>query len=104
MQENPQLNGKNVTEVIGGVSPELEKVRRNFMKLLDFRGLDLLPSLRRLFWMFHMEGETQVIDRIISDFSEEYINQNPESVLIDSSSVYVYTSCILMLNTNLHKP
>jgi len=104
MQENVFLDGKKITEVIGGPDESHKLLRRHFMRLLDFRGLDILSALRRFFWMFHMSGETQVIDRIISDFSEEYVEQNPDTHLGDSTPVYGYAFTILMINTNLHNP
>jgi len=33
--------------------------------------------MRSFFCGFYMTGETQVIDRVIGEFSEEYIAQNP---------------------------
>jgi hypothetical protein len=77
LQECPLLEGGKITEIIGADSEEAKQLRAIFLRLIDFKNEDLLSSMRKLFWIFFMNGETQVLDRVICQFSDEYIFQNP---------------------------
>lgn len=79
MLECPLLEGGKVTEVLGSNADEAKPLREVFLSQVDFRGKDLLSAMRILFSAFFMTGETQVQDRIIGQFSDEYMNQNQVS-------------------------
>lgn len=64
------------------------------MGSVDFKGSNIEVALRRLFWCFYMNGETQVIDRIMTDFSYEYFDQNVGQS-IERESVYCYSFAII---------
>lgn len=104
LQETTLVEGENITDAIGGSRDDLKEVRKEFVRVLDFQGINLLESLRKLFWCFHMSGETQTIERIMTDFSEVYVEMNPETELKDSDTVFPFTFSLLFLNTDLHKP
>lgn len=76
MLECPLLEGIKVTEVLGANTDESKALREIFLSQVDIRGKDLIGALRVLFCAFFMTGETQVQDRIIGQFSDEYISQN----------------------------
>ena len=77
LQECPLIEGGKITELLGIDSEEGLELRKVFLSLVDFKQQDLLSAMRTLFWVFFMTGETQVQDRIIGEFSDEYIKQNP---------------------------
>lgn len=102
LQENTGLNGSSITALIGADNAIHKRLRLAFMNALDFRGLDILKALRRLFWIFHMTGETQVIDRIICDFSEAYIIQNPVLFVVNVLGQFFEGLNICLHLFNLH--
>ena len=77
LQECPLIEGAKLTEALGSADEKFEPLRRAFLSTGEFRGLEVLESMRSFFCGFYMTGETQVIDRVIGQFSEEYIAQNP---------------------------
>lgn len=45
-----------------------------------------------------------MIERILTDFSEVYVEMNPDTELKNSDTVFPFVFSILFLNTDLHKP
>lgn len=77
LQECPLIEGAKLTEALGSADEKFEPLRRAFLSIGEFRDKEVLESMRSFFCGFYMTGETQVIDRVIGQFSEEYIAQNP---------------------------
>lgn len=77
LQECPLIEGGKLTEVLGAIDEKFEPFRNAFLSTGEFKDLEVLESMRNFFCGFYMTGETQVIDRVIGQFSEEYIIQNP---------------------------
>jgi Sec7-like guanine-nucleotide exchange factor len=110
LAENPLIQGPKLTEAIGGEEEKFVALRAAYMQILDFAGREVLPAIRRVFWGFFMAGETQVINRIIADFSAEYMVQNPVASALSQTSrylngdnVWMLIACVLLLNTDMTK-
>lgn len=74
------------------------------MDLFDFTGQRVDEALRQLLITFRLPGESQLIERIVTVFSEKYCaNATPEGIS-DKDAVYVLTYAIIMLNTDQHNP
>lgn len=90
LQECPILEGAKITEILGAPTDEAKHLRTVFLGLIDFKDMNLLHAMRTLFWVFFMNGETQMLDRIIGQFSDEYIIQNPVTgILLEQSDAWL---------------
>jgi len=105
----------------GGIDPTLLgnyfsrrdalEVTRTFISRLNFKGLDIVAALRRLFDTFKPGGESQVITRILEFFAETYLRQwkfgtdvTPAVAYNDEDTVLQVSVSLIMLNTDLHIP
>ena len=75
-----------------------------FLDLFDFDGKRVDEALRDLLNSFRLPGESQLIERIVTDFSEKYCASSTPEGVADQDAVYVLTYAIIMLNTDLHNP
>ncbi|KAF2083553.1 Sec7-domain-containing protein [Saccharata proteae CBS 121410] len=81
-----------------------EEILSAFMESFDFTGQRVDEALRQLLNSFRLPGESQLIERIVTDFAEKYCaNDTPEGIA-DKDAVYVLTYAIIMLNTDQHNP
>ena len=79
-----------------------EPILSAFMNSFEFGGQRVDEALRQLLHSFRLPGESQLIERIVMEFSEKYCaNGNPEGIA-DKDAVYVLTYAIIMLNTDQH--
>ena len=75
-----------------------------FIDLFDFSNKRVDEALRDLLGAFRLPGESPLIERIVTIFSEKYcLNTTPEGVA-DKDAVFVLTYAIIMLNTDQHNP
>ena len=75
-----------------------------FIDLFDFTNKRVDEALRELLGSFRLPGESPLIERIVTVFSEKYCaNSTPEGIA-DKDAVYVLTYAIIMLNTDQHNP
>lgn len=83
------------------------KYLEQFTETFEFKNVDLLDALRCFMASFVMNGESQVIDRVISTFSREYVKQN---VKCASEVQKYYENCkklaygFIVLNTMFFNP
>jgi brefeldin A-inhibited guanine nucleotide-exchange protein len=63
--------------------------------------MDLEEGLRLLLSQFILPGESQQIERIMSTFSEKYMNDNPNA-FANGDIPFILAYSILMLNTDAH--
>jgi brefeldin A-resistance guanine nucleotide exchange factor 1 len=75
-----------------------------FVDLLDFSGKSVVDGLRDLLGAFRLPGESALIERIVTTFSEKYIEKAQPSEVADKDSLFVLTYAIIMLNTTLYNP
>ncbi|KAF2396554.1 Sec7-domain-containing protein [Trichodelitschia bisporula] len=81
-----------------------EKILGAFMESFDFRGLSVLEALRQLLYTFRLPGESQLIERIITEFSSKYFADGNHDKVADQDAVLVLSYAIVMLNTDQHSP
>ncbi|KAF2994489.1 GDP/GTP exchange factor for ARF [Curvularia kusanoi] len=81
-----------------------EPILEAFMKLFEFRGLRLDEALRLLLHSFRLPGESALIERIVTVFSEEYYNAAQPEEIANKDAIFVLTYAVIMLNTDQHNP
>lgn len=93
----------SIGDYLGTFSEFHLTVLNQFVEMLDFKGMDFLPSLRRFLFPFRLPGEGQVISRFMERFAAQYKEHNPDSAITeDGAFILAYSS--IMLNTDLHNP
>lgn len=81
-----------------------EPILEALIDLFNFTGKRVDEALRELLEAFRLPGESPLIERIVTVFSEKYCsNSTPEGVA-NKDAVYVLTYAIIMLNTDQHNP
>ena len=81
-----------------------EQLLRSFIDLFNFDGKRVDEALRDLLNAFRLPGESQLIERIVTVFSEKYCASSTPEDVADKDAVFVLTYAIIMLNTDLHNP
>jgi len=81
-----------------------EPVLDAFMSLLDFTGKRVDEALRVLLETFRLPGESALIERIVSSFSEKYCASSTPEGVADKDAVFILTYAIILLNTDQHNP
>ena len=81
-----------------------EELLGAFIDLLDFSGRNVVEALRELLSSFRLPGESPLIERIITTFSEHYTEKAKPEGIADKDAIYVLTYAIIMLNTELYNP
>ena len=77
---------------------------RAFIDLFNFDHKRVDEALRDLLNSFRLPGESQLIERIVTVFSEKYCASSTPEEVADKDAVFVLTYAIIMLNTDLHNP
>ena len=75
-----------------------------FIDLLDFSGKSIVDALRDLLGSFRLPGESPLISRIMTVFSEKYMDRCQPEGLADHDALFILTYAIIQLNTNLYNP
>lgn len=82
-----------------------EAVIQAFMDKFDFSYKRIDEALRELLESFRLPGESALIERIVTIFSEHYCaSEQAEVVIANSDSAFVLTYAVIMLNTELYNP
>lgn len=81
-----------------------EAILEAFLNRFDFSGKRVDEAMRELLEAFRLPGESALIERIITSFSEKYCDQSTPEGVEDKDAVYVLTYAIIMLNTDQHNP
>lgn len=81
-----------------------EEILKAFIGLFDFDGKRIDEALRTLLGSFRLPGESQLIERIVTVFTEEYCSDSEPSAIADKDAAFVLTYGIIMLNTDLYNP
>jgi brefeldin A-resistance guanine nucleotide exchange factor 1 len=81
-----------------------EPILHEFINLFDFTGLRLDEALRLLLHSFRLPGESALIERIMTVFSEQYIKMAQPEGITNQDAIFVLTYAIIMLNTDQHNP
>jgi brefeldin A-resistance guanine nucleotide exchange factor 1 len=75
-----------------------------FIDQFDFRGLRVDEALREVLNTFRLPGESQLIERIVTTFSDKYFNSADSNQIANQDAVFVLTYAVIMLNTDLYNP
>ncbi|OCL13855.1 Sec7-domain-containing protein [Glonium stellatum] len=81
-----------------------EAILSAFMDLFDFAGQRVDEALRQLLNSFRLPGESALIERIVTEFSEKYCAKATPEGIANQDAVFVLTYAIIMLNTDQHNP
>ncbi|EOB12698.1 ARF guanine nucleotide exchange factor [Nosema bombycis CQ1] len=85
-----------------------EDYLRLFTSTFDFTNLTLIESLRAYLASFFLVGESQVIHRVLTIFSEKYFIDNVGKILIDDDKtrkfLFNFSFSLLVLNTKMYNP
>lgn len=82
-------------------NPFSQVVTEEYLKLYDFRSMNLDQALRKFFSKLQMSGETQERGRVLSQFSNRYYDCNKEQ-FPNSDVVQTLVCALLLLNSDLH--
>jgi len=81
-----------------------EQILSAFMQSFDFSNQRVDEALRQLLYTFRLPGESPLIERIVTEFSEKYCAIGHPEEVADKDAVFILTYAIIMLNTDLHNP
>ena len=75
-----------------------------FLDTFDFTGKRVDEALRDLLNSFRLPGESQLIERIVTVFSQKYCASEIPEGIANEDAVFTLTYSIIMLNTDQHNP
>ncbi|KIV87306.1 hypothetical protein PV11_02861 [Exophiala sideris] len=75
-----------------------------FISLFNFEDKRIDEALREVLGSFRLPGESALIERIVSNFTERYCSQVSPEEIADKDAAFVLTYAIIMLNTELYNP
>ncbi|KAE8350615.1 hypothetical protein BDV28DRAFT_138780 [Aspergillus coremiiformis] len=81
-----------------------ERLLDAFVDLLDFSGKTVVDGLRDLLGAFRLPGESPLIERIITTFTDKFMQKAQPAEVADKDALFVLTYAIIMLNTELYNP
>jgi golgi-specific brefeldin A-resistance guanine nucleotide exchange factor 1 len=81
-----------------------EAVLEELMDSFNFDGKRVDEALRELLEAFRLPGESALIERIVTVFSEHYCASDVPEGVADKDAAFVLTYAIIMLNTDQHNP
>jgi brefeldin A-resistance guanine nucleotide exchange factor 1 len=81
-----------------------EAILEAFMHSFSFEGRRVDEALRELLGSFRLPGESALIERIVTVFSEHYIADAKPEEITDKDAIFVLTYAIIMLNTDQYNP
>jgi Sec7-like guanine-nucleotide exchange factor len=80
-------NLDHVVEWIGNGKDSSNAILKAYLEHFDFKGLKLEQAFRNLCSKLHLKGETQQIDRILSEFAGRYFQCNPKCIFGSTGKV-----------------
>ncbi|RPA99221.1 hypothetical protein L873DRAFT_1684452 [Choiromyces venosus 120613-1] len=91
-----------VTGWLGEVGPGGARIRKAYMKLFDWSGINILSALRIFCGRLVFKGETQQVDRIMDAIAKRWCECNPRHGFKLTDIVFTILYSLLLLNTDLH--
>jgi hypothetical protein len=82
---------------------ENDQLLSAFISLNDFRGLSIADAVRHMLRKFKPIGESAIIDRVLTAFSDYWKRDNP-NVFSHPDTAYQLAFATLMVNTSLNNP
>ena len=101
---------KGTTRISKGVLGEFLSKKNHdallgaFLDMFDFTGKRVDEALRDLLNSFRLPGESQLIERIVTIFSQKYCASEIPEGIANEDAVFTLTYSIIMLNTDQHNP
>lgn len=87
---------------LGDAGPSRSTVRKAYMELFDWAGVNILSSMRIFCGRVVFKGETQQVDRIMVAFADRWCECNPNHGFKNADIVHTILYSLLLLNTDLH--
>jgi brefeldin A-resistance guanine nucleotide exchange factor 1 len=81
-----------------------ETILSAFIERFNFTGQRIDEALRQLLHAFRLPGESALIERILTEFSEKYFQMAQPESIANGDAVYILTYAVIMLNTDQHNP
>ncbi|EMC91775.1 hypothetical protein BAUCODRAFT_79330 [Baudoinia panamericana UAMH 10762] len=81
-----------------------EAILDAFLDLFDFQGLRVDEALRQMLNTFRLPGESALIERIVTVFSEKYCAATQSEYVANTDALFILTYAIIMLNTDQYNP
>ena len=75
-----------------------------YLDLFDFTDQRIDEALRQLLSSFRLPGESPLIERIVTVFSDKYCANSTPDEIANKDAAFVLTYAIIMLNTDQHNP
>jgi brefeldin A-resistance guanine nucleotide exchange factor 1 len=97
-----RIDKKQLGEYISKKSNEA--ILDAFMDQFDFTDQRVDEALRQVLNTFRLPGESALIERIVTVFSEKYIDGAKPEGITDKDAIFVLTYAIIMLNTDQYNP
>ncbi|KAI4955541.1 hypothetical protein J4E91_001402 [Alternaria rosae] len=88
--------------LLGDVTLSSTRMRKAFMDLFDWTGMNILAAMRDLCGKIILKAETQQVDRILMSLSERWCECNSSHGFKAVDVVHTICYSILLLNTDLH--
>ena len=102
MKSTTRIAKKKLGEFIS--KRDQEPLLKAFLDLYDFTGKRVDEALRDLLNSFRLPGESQLIERIVTVFSQKYCADSTPEGIANEDAVFTLTYSIIMLNTDQHNP
>ncbi|CAH8530115.1 unnamed protein product [Dicrocoelium dendriticum] len=97
-----------IGDYLGNTKDEMAmSTTRQFMRQLNFAGLEVDEALRFLLSCFRTPGESQKIVHLLTEFQSAYVEQNADRVkdqFRNPDSVMILAYAIVMLHTDMYSP
>ncbi|EXJ94138.1 hypothetical protein A1O1_02531 [Capronia coronata CBS 617.96] len=81
-----------------------ERLLTAFINLFKFDNMRIDEALREMLGSFRLPGESALIERIVSTFTENYCSTVSSEEIADKDAAFVLSYAIIMLNTELYNP
>ncbi|KAL7719645.1 Ankyrin repeat-containing protein [Entamoeba marina] len=102
---NNHVDKEKAGEYLSKKDPVNQAVLKSYMKMFDFKDIEVDFALRRFLVAFKLPGESQLIQRLMEAFSEKFMNDNAGSIYFkNADAVFLLSYMIIMLNTSLYNP
>jgi brefeldin A-resistance guanine nucleotide exchange factor 1 len=81
-----------------------DAILTSFIDLFKFDNKRIDEALRDLLGSFRLPGESALIERIVTVFTQKYCNSSVPEGIVHQEAAFVLTYAIIMLNTDLYNP
>lgn len=101
-QNLKEFNSSSLGKCLCDSKPFNKLLIEKFIDSYSFSQLHIFEAMRILFTDFKIEGEGQIVDRVIQIFGKKYTKDNPNTFSNPDIAYYLGFS-IMMLQTDLHR-